>query len=90
MAANRIKAIRLIMPSQGDMEIITQADSYIDFKPVYYGNECIGPIVQVVEGTKKEDGTIVVDKVLSRARLTFKRNANGDIAVDAKKGSDEN
>lgn len=44
-----MKLIKLIMPSQGDMEIVKQDGGTILLKPTYFGGECAGPIIQFVE-----------------------------------------
>ena len=44
-----MKLIKLIMPSQGDMEIVKQEGGVITLKPTYFGGECAGPIIQFVE-----------------------------------------
>jgi len=44
-----MKLIKLIMPSQGDMEIIEQQGETMLLKPTYFGGECVGPIIQFVE-----------------------------------------
>lgn len=44
-----MKLIKLIMPSQGDMEIVEQQGGTILLKPTYFGGECAGPIIQFVE-----------------------------------------
>jgi hypothetical protein len=44
-----MKLIKLIMPSQGDMEIVKQEGGTILLKPTYFGGECAGPVIQFVE-----------------------------------------
>lgn len=44
-----MKLVKLIMPSQGDMEIVEQGSGHILLKPTYFGGECSGPIIQFVE-----------------------------------------
>lgn len=36
----------IIMPSQGDMELISQENGILSLKPIYYGGECAGPIIK--------------------------------------------
>ena len=74
-------ALRLIMPSPGDMELIAQEGGVIDLEPVFYGNESMGPHIQLVQG-HKEDGKFVVDKVMGRYRLKIKEDGK----VEFKKG----
>lgn len=50
-----MKLIKLIMPSQGDMEIVKQEGGVITLKPTYFGGECAGPIVQFVDHDEKND-----------------------------------
>lgn len=44
-----MKLIKLIMPSQGDMEVVKQEGGTILLKPTYFNGECAGPIIQFVE-----------------------------------------
>ena len=53
-----MKLIKLIMPSQGDMEIVNQEGGTILLKPTYFGGECAGPIIQFVDQEEK-DGTAI-------------------------------
>lgn len=62
-----MKLIKLIMPSQGDMEIVEQQGGVIFLKPTYFGGECAGPIVQFVDVVDmpekiEKDKPFVVDK----------------------------
>ena len=43
--------IRIIMPSEGDMELVDQKGGVLTLKPVYFGGECAGPIIQFLSGT---------------------------------------
>jgi len=49
-----MKLIKLIMPSQGDMEIVKQEGGTILLKPTYFGGECAGPIIQFVDQNDKD------------------------------------
>lgn len=64
-------ALRIVMPSNGDMEFLAQDGGIIDLEPIFYGNESMGPHLQVVEG-KKVDGKFIVTKILNRSRLKMK------------------
>lgn len=88
MPTAKIKALRLIMPGEGDMESLGNGIGITDLLPIYYGNESMGPHMQIVEGHKNEDGTFVLDKVLSRSRLKLKLTDAG-ITIELKKGNDE-
>lgn len=62
-----MKLIKLIMPSQGDMEIVEQQGGLIFLKPTYFGGECAGPIIQFVDAVDMperipEGEPFVVDK----------------------------
>ena len=35
------------MPSEGDMELISQDNGKITLKPIYYCGECFGPIIKI-------------------------------------------
>lgn len=41
------QTIELLMPSEGDMELLSQENGKITLKPVYYGGECFGPIIRI-------------------------------------------
>lgn len=48
-----MKLIKLIMPSQGDMEIVKQEGGAIVLKPTYFGGECAGPIIQFIDDSNE-------------------------------------
>lgn len=66
-----ITALRLIMPSAGDMELLNQEGGTIDLEPIYYGSESMGPHIQIVQG-HKDGAKFIVDKILCRYRLKVK------------------
>jgi len=43
--------VRVIMPSEGDMELVDQNGGVLLLRPTYFGGECSGPIVQFVTRT---------------------------------------
>ena len=89
MPTAKIRALRLVMPGQGDMELIGQTGGAIDLLPVYYGNESMGPHIQIVEG-HDEAGKFVLDKVISRSRIKLKLVGDPAVAcIELKKGNDE-
>lgn len=67
--------IRLIMPSVGDMQLVSQDGGVLMFKPVYFGGECAGPIVQRV--TAWSDGT---EEITSSFRLKIRSNGELKLA----------
>lgn len=77
-----MKLIKLIMPSQGDMEIVKQEGGVITLKPTYFGGECAGPIVQFVDaedfnGTlvaDRESGDLKINKVEASFRIKIKKD----------------
>ena len=75
-----MKLIRLIMPSQGDMEIVKQEGGVITLKPTYFGGECAGPIVQFVERDDKSDkpaepgGSVKYDSIEASYRIKIKKD----------------
>ena len=71
-------AIQLIMPSEGDMSLVKQEGGTITLQPVYYGGECSGPHIRVVELNK--DGT--VSEVTQRFRMKIK----SDGRIELKRG----
>lgn len=76
-------AIQLIMPSEGDMALVEQKGGAIMLQPVFYGGECAGPHVQLVDvqiGSKGESSKPVI---LGRYRLRIK----ADGKVELKKGT---
>jgi hypothetical protein len=72
------QVLRLCMPSKGDMEILGQEGSVIDLAPIFYGTECMGPHVQVLEGHDK-DGKFVVDNVVGRYKLKLKADGRVEL-----------
>lgn len=53
-----MKLIKLIMPSQGDMEIVNQEGGVIWLRPTYFGGECAGPVVQFVDQDGKDGAPV--------------------------------
>lgn len=70
--ADEILALRLVMPSVGDMELIDQDGGTIDLLPIFYGKDSMGPHVQVVRGHKDSNGKLVVKNVDGRYKLELK------------------
>ena len=72
-----MKLIRLIMPSQGDMEIVKQEGGVVLLKPTYFGGECAGPIVQFVDRDDNQESpgeTACYDKVEASYRIKIKKD----------------
>lgn len=77
-----MKLIKLIMPSQGDMEIVEQQGGVIFLKPTYFGGECAGPIVQFVDADEcngtlvadKESRDLIINKVEASYRIKIKKD----------------
>ena len=67
--------IRIIMPSVGDMRLVSQDGGVLLFEPVYFGGECAGPIVQRV--TAWEDGT---ENVTASYRIKIRSNGELKLA----------
>ena len=63
-----MKLIKLIMPSQGDMEIVEQEGGVILLKPTYFGGECAGPVIQFVD-----DGSESCPKDADFCRKTYEK-----------------
>lgn len=57
--------IKLIMPSEGDMELIKQDGGVLVMKPTYYGGECAGPVIQFLDEQDQK-------KVVSSYRIKIK------------------
>jgi len=71
-----MKLIKLIMPSQGDMEIVKQEGGVITLKPTYFGGECAGPVIQFVEDEVVPKETAIGDNtaVLASYRIKIKKD----------------
>ncbi len=71
-----MKLVKLIMPSQGDMEIVRQEGGTILLKPTYFGGECAGPIIQFVDEEWKDSdkGADYVPKVEASYRIKIKKD----------------
>ena len=85
MAAKQ-RVLMLVMPGEGDMELIGQNGSTLQLSPVYYGNESMGPHMQIVEG-HKDGNAFVIDKIISRARIKLRQMSDGTINVELKQGN---
>jgi hypothetical protein len=76
--------LRLVMPSTGDMELVKQEGGTIDLRPVFYGNESMGPHIQVLSCEVDEQGKrIGVPMIVSRYRLKLR----DDGRLEFKKGT---
>ena len=68
--------LRLVMPSVGDMELASQEGGVIELTPVFYGNESMGPHIQIIRegksGTKEMIGRYRL-KIKEDGRLEMKR-----------------
>jgi len=58
--------VQIQMPSEGDMVLLGQDKGTLTLDPVYYGNECMGPFVALVDPKTK--------KVTARYRLCFRQD----------------
>ena len=88
-------AIRIIMPSEGDMELVRQQGGEIVLSPIFYGSECAGPHVQLVEldTNVKEGDRPTVGKVLERYRMRIKTDGKLELKrghTRAEEEKDEN
>lgn len=70
----RENLIKIIMPSVGDMQLVAQDGGVLLFRPVYFGGECAGPIVQRVSSCS--DGTEHVN-----ASYRIKIRSNGELKL---------
>ena len=70
-------ALRIIMPSEGDMSILNQGNGTIDLQPYFYGSEAGGPLIQVVDITGAKHDNV---KVLSRFRLKVRQDGKLSLA----------
>lgn len=77
-----MKLIKLIMPSQGDMEIVKQEGGVITLKPTYFGGECAGPIVQFVDAEDiASDGKASITETRIEASFRIKIKRDGDLKL---------
>lgn len=76
-------AIQLIMPSEGDMALVKQEGGTILLQPVFYGGECAGPHVQLVDVSLDPSGKPNKFTIKGRYRLRIK----ADGKVELKKGT---
>ena len=60
-------ALRIAMPSQGDMTLLNQEGGIIDLAPVFFNAESSGPHLQVVE---IENGKVT--RIHSRYRIKMR------------------
>lgn len=72
-------AIQIVMPSEGDMILVKQEGGAVMLQPVFYGKECAGPHIQILDVDKA--GKIL--EVKGRARL--KISVDGKLEI--KKGT---
>ena len=72
-------AIQLIMPSEGDMSVLSQEGGSILLQPVFYGGDCAGPHIRVVDVDEKSNK---VKAVNGKFRLRIK----SDGKIEIKKG----
>ena len=81
---NRKLVLRLVMPSTGDMELMAQNGGTIDLQPIFYGDESMGPHIQVLsmelDGEGKSKSPPII---MSRYRLKLR----GDGRLEVKKGT---
>ena len=77
-----MKLIKLIMPSQGDMEIVKQEGGVITLKPTYFGGECAGPIIQFVDAEDiVSDGKASITETRIEASYRIKIRDDGKIQL---------
>ena len=58
--------IQVQMPSAGDMVLVGQDGGVLTLEPVYYGNECMGPFISVIDPSHKPA------KIVSRHRIVIR------------------
>lgn len=59
--------IKIIMPSEGDMQLVNQEGGTITLAPTYFGGECAGPVIQFVDPQDQK-------KVMSSYRVKIRNN----------------
>ena len=70
--------LKLIMPSEGDMELVKQDGGAIILDPIFYGSNSMGPHVQVVD----DNGTVV-----GRYKLVI--STNEKVRLERQKAGEE-
>lgn len=65
-------AIQLVMPSEGDMALLSQDGGTILLQPIFYGNECAGPHIRVVDVTVNDGKPTNEVTIKDRFRLRIK------------------
>ena len=48
--------LKLIMPSEGDMELVKQEGGAIVLNPIFYGTSSMGPHIQVLDDDGEVEG----------------------------------
>ena len=71
----RGRIVKLIMPSIGDMQVITQDGGIVYLQPHYFSNVCSGPIIQFID--LYSSGKNVTT---SSYRIMFKPNGEAKLA----------
>ena len=64
----RVRLLKIVMPSQGDMDLMAQDGGTLVFQPVYYGGDSFGPVFQILS----TDGSS--SKIEDTYRLRFRRD----------------
>ena len=62
-------AIQIIMPSEGDMIMLHQEGGTLLLQPVFYGGDCAGPHINVVD---VNEHTNEITDIVSRSRLRIR------------------
>lgn len=70
-------AMRIVMPSAGDMVMLKQDGGTVDLQPIFYGSESAGPHIQLLDINGK------TEKVLSRFRLKVRPDGKITLAKGA-------
>lgn len=70
--------LKLIMPSEGDMELAKQEGGAIVLSPIFYGSTSMGPHIQVLDDN---------DEVVGRYKLVV--GTNERVKLEKQKGVDE-
>lgn len=74
-------AIQLIMPSVGDMKLVSQDSGTVTLKPIFFGGECAGPHVRLVDVDVKDGKTSVKSEIAS-----YRIKIRSDGKIEIKKG----
>lgn len=78
-----MQAVQIVMPSDGDMTLIRQDGGTILLRPVFYGGECAGPHIRLVEIADKDavSDTAPINDVTVTSRYRLRIRDDGKVEL---------